>query len=265
MTRLLFAALATFLLGGPATALELNLLRTFPADGPSGLAYDRAYCALWVANETGTLRLVDLWGNELRSFEAPLHRVDAVAVEGDHLLVSDGSGLYQRVSRDGRAIGEPFRLSLHLRDTDGLYVDNTSSDFWVADDTAAEIVQIRQDGTTVRRLIGYMQSPQLMEPQGITQDPVHGTILVVDDADASDSLFEFSVDGVLQSVTPLAFAGVDAEGVTINSEGSQIFVAFDEGGVIAVFDYVPTDLLAMGEPLPSACMISSLEFGEPPV
>lgn len=265
MKRLLFAALATLLVSGPVTALELQLLRTFPADGPSGLAYDRSYCALWVANETATVRLVDLWGNEVRSFDAPLHRVDAVAIEGDHLLISDGSGLYQRVTRDGVAMGEPFRLSLQLRDTDGLYVDNTSSDYWVADDTAAEVVQIRQDGTTVRRLIGYMQSPQLMEPQGITQDPVNGTILVVDDADASDSLFEFSADGVLRSVTPLAFAGTDAEGVTINSEGSQIFVAFDEGSMIAVFDYTPTDLTAMAAPLPSACMISSLEFSEPPV
>ncbi|MBA5764876.1 hypothetical protein H2O73_21235, partial [Vibrio sp. 404] len=88
--------------------------------------------------------------NEVRSFQAPLHRVDAVAVEGDHLLISDGSGMYQRVSRDGEALGEAFRLSVNLRDTDGLYVDNATSDFWVADDTAAEVVQIRQDGTTVR-------------------------------------------------------------------------------------------------------------------
>ncbi|WP_424972897.1 hypothetical protein [Dinoroseobacter sp. S76] len=265
MTRLFIAALASLLLGAPASAIELHLLRSFPSDGPSGLAYDRNFCGLWVANETGTVRLIDLWGNEVRSFEAPLHRVDAVAVEGDHLLISDGSGLYQRVSREGKALGEAFRLSLTLRDTDGLYVDNTSSDYWVADDTAAEIVQIRQDGTTVRRLIGYMQSPQLMEPQGITQDPVHGTILVVDDADASDSLFEFNSDGVLRSVTSLQFAGNDAEGVSINAEGTQIYVAFDEGGLIAVFDYSPTDIGSFGEPLPSACMISSLEFAEPPV
>lgn len=265
MTRLLLAALLTAVLGGPASAIELQLLRSFPSDGPSGLAYDRDACALWVANETGTVRLIDLWGNEVRSFEAPLHRVDAVAVEGDHLLISDGSGLYHRVSREGQALGEPFRLSLNLRDTDGLYVDNASSDYWVADDTAAEVVQIRQDGTTVRRLIGYMQSPQLMEPQGITQDPVHGTILVVDDADASDSLFEFSADGVLRSVTSLSFAGNDAEGITINAEGSQLFVAFDEGGVIAVFDYMPTQLDSMAEALPSACLISSLEFATPPV
>jgi DNA-binding beta-propeller fold protein YncE len=261
----MLAALAAVLLGGPASAIELHLLRSFPADGPSGLAYDRDACALWVANETSTVRMMDLWGNEVRSFEAPLHRVDAVAVEGDHLLVSDGSGLYQRVSRDGEALGETFRLSANLRDTDGLYVDNATSDFWIADDTAAEVVQIRQDGTTVRRLIGYMQSPQLMEPQGITQDPVHGTILVVDDADASDSLFEFSADGVLRSVTSLAFAGTDAEGITVNAEGSQIFVAFDEGGVIAVFDYMPTQLDTTGEALPSGCLISSLEFGTPPV
>lgn len=265
MTRIFFAALASCFLAQSAPAIELNLIRSFPFDGPSGLAYDRDFCGLWVANETGTIRLIDLWGNEIRSFEAPLHRVDAVAVEGDHLLVSDGSGLYQRVSRDGTPLGEPFRLSLNLRDTDGLYVDNTSSDFWVADDTAAEIVQIRQDGTTVRRLIGYMQTPQLMEPQGITQDPVHGTILVVDDADASDSLFEFSSDGILRSVTSLAFAGMDAEGISINAEGSQVFVAFDEGGSIAVFDYMPTRYETMGEALPSACMISSLEIDEAPV
>lgn len=265
MTKIFPALFAALLLGGPAAAIELNLVRTFEADGPSGLTYDRDYCGLWIANETRTVRMTDPWGNEIRSFEAPLHRVDAIAVMHDGLLLSDGSGLYQRVSRDGVPLSEPFRLSATLRDTDGLYFDDTTQDYWVADDTAAEIVQIGQDGVTRRRLIGYMQQPQLMEPQGVTLDPVHGTVLVVDDADASDSLFEFSPDGRLLSVTSLEFAGYDAEGITVNAEGTQLFVAFDDGHTIAVFDYAPSALAQLGEPLPSACVISALEFAHPPV
>lgn len=265
MTKIFSALFAALLLGGPAAALELELVRTFEADGPSGLTYDRTYCGLWVANETRTVRMTDPWGNEVRSFEAPLHRVDAIAVTEDGLILSDGSGLYQKVDRDGRPLTEPFRLSAALRDTDGLYFDGATQDYWVADDTAAEIVQIGADGVTRQRLIGYMLQPQLMEPQGVTVDPVHGTVLVVDDADASDSLFEFSPDGQLLSVTSLEFAGYDAEGITVNAEGSQLFVAFDDGHTIAVFDYTPSTIAQLGDPLPSACVISALESERPPV
>ncbi len=265
MTKFFSALCVAVLLGSPAAAIELNLVRTFEADGPSGLTYDRTYCGLWIANETRTVRMTDPWGNEVRSFEAPLHRVDAIALTDEGLLLSDGSGLYQNVDRDGRPLSEPFRLSPALRDTDGLYFDGATRDYWVADDTAAEIVQIGQDGVTRQRLIGYMMQPQLMEPQGVTVDPVHGTVLVVDDADATDSLFEFSPDGTLMSVTSLDFAGYDAEGITVNAEGSQIFVAFDDGHTVAVFDYAPSAMAQMGEPLPSSCVISALESGQPPV
>lgn len=265
MTKIFPALVAATILSGPATAIELELVRTFEADGPSGLTYDRTYCGIWIANETSTVRMTDPWGNEIRSFEAPLHRVDAIAVTDDGLLLSDGSGLYQKVDRDGNPLNEPFRLSAALRDTDGLYFDGETQDYWVADDTAAEIVQIGADGVTRRRLIGYMQQPQLMEPQGVTVDPVYGTVLVVDDADASDSLFEFSPEGQLVSVTSLEFAGYDAEGITVNAEGNQLFVAFDDGHTIAVFDYAPSVLAQLGEPLPSACVISALESEHPPV
>jgi DNA-binding beta-propeller fold protein YncE len=265
MTKMFPALFAALFLSGPATALDLTLVRTFESDGPSGLTYDRTYCGLWIANESRTVRMTDTWGNEVRSFEAPLHRVDAIAVTDTGLILSDGSGLYQKVSREGVPQSEPFRLSANLRDTDGLFFDDRTRDYWVADDTAAEIVQISEDGVLRRRLIGYMQQPQLMEPQGVTVDPVHGTVLVVDDADASDSLFEFSPDGVLMSVTSLEFAGYDAEGITVNAEGSQLFVAFDDGHTVAVFDYKPSALAQYSEALPSACVISALDFGHPPV
>jgi len=253
------------LLAAPAAALELELLRSFPAEGPSGLTYDRQYCGLWIANETRLVRMTDPWGNEVRRFEAPLQRVDAIAVIEEGLLLSDGGGLYQKVDRDGQALGKPFRLSKLLQDTDGLHVDGHTMDYWVADDTAAEIVQFDADGAPRQRLVGYRLEPQLMEPQGVTVDAVHGTVLVVDDADASDSLFEFSGDGQLLSVTSLGFAGYDAEGIAVNAEGNQLFVAFDEGHRIAVFDYAPTERLALAEPLPSACVISALEFVRRPV
>ncbi|MGB0905420.1 MAG: hypothetical protein ACPGVJ_11040, partial [Mangrovicoccus sp.] len=171
-----------------APAANLSVLRSFDIAGPSGLAYDAEHCAIWVANESKTVTLITPWGFELRSFVAELPRVDAIAIQGDHLVLSDGNGTYQRVSREGQSLGDPYRLAGYLSDTDGLFFDNETSDYWVVDDSVAELVRIAVDGTITQRLEGALLPTQLMEPQGVTRDPISGNILVVDDADASDSL-----------------------------------------------------------------------------
>lgn len=246
-------------------AADLSLVRSFEMPGPSGLAYDGLFCGLWVVNETRNVVLINLHGHEIRRFEAELGRVDAIAIEGNALLLSDGNGTYQKVDREGTALTQPYRLSSVLLDTDGLYFDDQTSDYWVADDTMSQLLRVRADGQITQRVYGSQQSPQMMEPQGITRDPVSGNILAVDDADASDSLFEFSPDGRLLDVISLEFAALDAEGITVQPDTQTIFVAFDDGNTIAAFQYVPSDNgLAPALPGPGTCMISALPPGTPP-
>lgn len=246
-------------------AAELTHVRSFEMPGPSGLAYDGLYCALWVANETREVVLVNLHGDELRRFTAELGRVDAIALEGEALLLSDGNGTYQKVDREGVALSQPYRLSSVLSDTDGLFFDDQTRDYWVADDSISQLLRVRADGHIAQRVYGVQQNPQMMEPQGITRDPVSGNILAVDDADASDSLFEFSPDGQLLDVIPLQFAAFDAEGITVQPDTQTLFVAFDDGDTIAGFNYVPSDNgLPPTLPGPGSCMISALPGDTPP-
>lgn len=255
-------ALAALLAASASWSADLSLLRTFSHPGPSGLAYDDRYCGLWVANETRTIRLITPWGDEIMQFESELSRVDAIAMEHDDLILSDGNGLYQRVDRMGTVLSDPYRLSGILMDTDGLFVDTKTRDYWVADDSIAQLVRVSGDGTISQTLDGATQTPQLMEPQGITIDPISGNLLVVDDADASDSLFEFSADGGLLDVIPLAMGGYDAEGITIQPDTGTVFVAYDDGDVIAAFRYTPSVSMSVQlvseEPMPSGCVVSSL-------
>lgn len=253
-------ALLTLLVASTGWSAELSLLRNFKHPGPSGLSYDDHYCGIWVANETRTIRLITPWGEEISSFQAPLSRVDAIAIDGDALVLSDGNGLYQRVDRNGQVLSEPFRLAGILMDTDGLYFDPITHDYWVADDTVAQVVRVSADLKILQVIDGASQTPILMEPQGVTVDPISGNILVVDDADASDSLFEFSPDGRLLDVIPLALGGYDAEGITLQPETSTLFVGYDDGDMIAAFHYEPTvsaELVVNVSQL-SGCIISSL-------
>ncbi|MEM8555141.1 MAG: hypothetical protein AAGF71_10010, partial [Pseudomonadota bacterium] len=249
------------LLSLPAWSAELTLLRTFDSRGPSGLAYDDRFCGIWIANETRSIKLVTPYGDEIMGFESNLSRVDAIAIQENHLVLSDGNGLYQQVDRMGNELGAPYRLSGALVDTDGLFVDSTTNDYWVADDSIAALVRISHDGKVSQRIEGAEQAMPLMEPQGVTRDPVSGNLLVVDDADASDSLFEFSAEGELLDVIPLAMGGRDAEGITIQPETKTLFIAYDDGDVVAAFRYSPTisDDTHLASTTPGGCVLSSLE------
>lgn len=259
------AALAA-LAAVPAQGAELTLLRSFAADGPSGLAYDPGRCALWIVNETRTVRLVTLWGEEMQSFRAELPRVDAIAMEGGNLLLSDGNGTYQRVDTEGRALAAPFRLTEGFVDTDGLFWDDALSEYWITDDSLSSVVRVGADGEVRQRLDGLSQTPPMVEPQGLTRDPVSGNLLVVDDADASDSLFEFSADGRLLDVVSLAVGGLrDAEGISIQPDTSTLFVAYDDGDRVAVFHYRASADAPGDAARPGKCLISGFQSGPPPV
>lgn len=243
---------------------DLVLERAFPFAGPSGLAYDARFCGLWVANETGEVALVNLHGDELRRFSVGLRRIDALAIEDGDLLLTDGGGRYQRASIDGEVLGPPFRMGAGVNDNDGLFVDPVTHETWVTDDSRAEVLRIGASGDAVAHVVGIMLTTPLMEPQGITRDPLSGNFLVVDDADALDALFEFAGDGTLLDVIPLARGAVaDAEAITIQPETGTVFVGFDDTDTIAVYHYTPTPGASeAAEPGPSRCLVS--QAGAPP-
>ncbi|WP_424990658.1 hypothetical protein [Fluviibacterium sp. S390] len=224
-----------------ASAAELTFVRSFPFPGPSGLAFDPLFCALWVANETEEIAQLTLWGAPLRRFRSDLSRVDALAVTDTHLLLSDGSGRFQEIYRDGTARGAPFRLTRDFSDIDGVYVDAARDEIWITDDARAQVLRLEAGGGLLARIDGTTLTPPMLEPQGLTRDPGTGYLLVVDDADALDSLFEFDATGRLLDVIPLATSAYsDAEGVTLAPEAGLVFVAFDAGNTIVTYDYSPT-------------------------
>lgn len=258
-------ALSLLLCSAPAMAAELTFMRSFSYPGPSGLAYDPHYCGIWIANETKTVVMVSPYGDEIMQFTSDLTRVDAIAVVDGLLVLSDGNGRYQHVDRMGTAQGAAYRLAEGLNDTDGLFVDGDRGEFWVADDSLAQLVRTRDDGTVLQRIEGAHLSPPLMEPQGITRDPVSGNLLVVDDADASDSLFEFTPDGRLLDVVPLGDGGWDAEGITIQPDTRTLFVGYDDSDVVAAFRYSPSSASSalMQASDPGGCVISGTIEGTP--
>ena len=112
------------------------------------------------------------------------------------------------------------------------------------------------DGTTIRVIDTTELSPPLFEPQGIARDPRTGHLLIVDDLEGSNSLYEFDGEGQLLATAPLTPYGIDPEGIAIRPGSGQLFVAFDQGARIVAFDYTPT-LPENAEPLaPGAdCML----------
>jgi hypothetical protein len=230
--------LLPFLLAAPAGALELRLSGFYDLNRPASLDYDPDFCGLWIANEGPEVILVTLDGLELRRFTTGLARVKAITLDGDGLLVSDGYGGYQRLTRDGEPLGEPFGLPGGLY-TEGIAIDGDGTLILVEDDPA-RIVWMREDGTVLREIDGHGYEPMLTEPQGIARDPRTGHLLVVDDWEGTNSLFELDAEGRLLGTHPLIAWGKDPEGIAIRPGTNMLFMAFDGGARIAAFDYVPT-------------------------
>jgi hypothetical protein len=248
----------------PAGALELRLSGFYDLNRPASLDYDPDFCGLWIANEGPEVILVTLDGHELRRFSTGLARVKALALEGDGILVSDGYGGYQRLTRDGEPKGEPFALDLPVY-TEGMVIDDDNTIILVEDDPA-RIVWMRQDGTVLREIDGHSYDPMLTEPQGIARDPRTGHLLIVDDWEGTNSLFELDAEGRLLGTQPLIAWGRDPEGIAIRPGTNMLFMAFDGGARIAAFDYVPTVGAGLAPPRPGAdCAISALQSPARPV
>jgi hypothetical protein len=238
-TARIAAAGALLLAVATPAAAELTHRRTIPDFRASSLAYDAVICGVWVASEGPTLILLNAFGAEIRRIEGGLPFVRSLTVEGDALLVTDGWGRFARVSREGTPIDAPFRLSETLRDTEGLHRDADGS-FLIVEDDPARLLRIAPDGGILMEIDGHTLEPPMTEPQGITRDPYSGNILVVDDNEGLNSLFELAPDGSVLTVTPLSPYGFDAEGVALQPETGTLFVGFDSGRALAIFEWQPS-------------------------
>lgn len=243
------------LLATPAAALELTFQTSYDLARPSSLDYDPTFCGLWIANESRKVVLVTLQGDELRRFESDLNRIKAVTTEDNHLLVADGFGNFQRISKDGVALEAPFASSQGWADTEGMVIDADGMIITVEDDPE-RMTWLSPTGQVERQINTMSLNPPLSEAQGIARDTRTGHLLIVDDMEGTNSLYEFNADGELLGTTSLRPYGRDPEGIAIRPGSSQVFIAFDSGASIAAFDYQPT-LPAGAAPLPpeSDCLM----------
>ena len=233
---------AIFLALAPALAkTEIFHRETIPNFRAVSIAYDALVCGIWVANESNEVVLLSTFGKELRRFDTGMGIVRSLTVEEDGLLIANGWGEFRRIDREGRAIDAPFRLSETLYDTEGLHRDADGS-YLVVEDDPSRLMRVAPDGTMLMELFGDTFDPPMIEPQGITRDPYSGNILVVDDNEGLNSLFELAPDGRVLSIHPLSDFGRDAEGVALQPETGTLYVGFDSGRALAIFDWIPSEI-----------------------
>ncbi len=252
--RSVLAALLAFL---PSVAPALQIVETarYDLNRPASLDYDPTFCGLWIANEGPEVILVTLEGDELRRFGSDLSRIKAITLEGDNLLVADGFGSFQRLTKAGEPLAAPFKMPGGWADTEGIAIDADGQIIAVEDDPE-RLSWLKPDGTPTRVIDTTTLTPPLFEAQGIARDPRTGHLLIVDDFEGSNALYEFNADGTLLGTVSLLEYGIDPEGIALRPGSGQMFIAFDQGAQIVSFDYTPT-LPDDAEPLaPGAdCML----------
>jgi len=222
----------------PAPAMELWHWETIPGIRAVSLAFDPWVCGLWVATEGPELILLSPTGTEIRRLETPLRGVRAISADAEGLLASDGRGAFFRLTRTGEDFGDWSRAESQF-DVEGLHLHPEGGLLVVGDD-AALVQRLDADGREMTRIEGYRLDPMMREPQGIGVEPLTGNILVVDDNEGLNALFEFDRAGALLSVTPLSQWGVDAEAVAVHGQTGRLFIGYDGGRALAIFDYLPT-------------------------
>ncbi|MEO1468670.1 MAG: hypothetical protein AAFV86_06425 [Pseudomonadota bacterium] len=250
LTTILFVAAAM-----PASALELVETGRYALNHPASLDYDPTFCGLWIANEGPEAVLITLQGDELRRVRSDMFRIKAIALEGDHLLVGDGFGKLQRLTKDGEALGSPFALAGGFADTEGIAIA-ANGDIVTVEDDPERLSWFSPAGDLRRRLDTMALTPPLSEAQGIAIDERTGHLLIVDDWEGSNSLYEFTPDGALLAQASLLEYGRDPEGIAIRPGSNELFIAFDGGAQIVTFSYTPT-LGPDAAPLPQGadCMM----------
>lgn len=233
-----YLALALMCLAVPAGAMQLFHRETLAGYRAVSLAFDPWVCGLWLANESPELILLAPDGREIQRVETPLRWVRAVTADADGLIVTDGWGAFARLDREGKGFGDWSRQESQ-RDVEGLH-RHPDGGLLVVGDDAALVQRLDASGRELFRIEGFRQVPAMTEPQGIGLEPTTGNILVVDDNEGLNALFEFSASGALLSVTPLSEWGFDAEAVAVQAQTGTLWIGYDGGRALAVFDYVPT-------------------------
>ena len=234
-----FVLTFALLSAGPAPALDLVQTGSYALNRPASLEYDPTFCGLWIANESREVILVTLQGDELRRFASDLGRIKAIALDGDNLIVADGGGSFQRITKTGAPLGAPFRVEDGWADTEGIVVLGDGTLVPVEADPE-RLTWFTPDGQIVRRINTLDLTPPLTEAQGIAIDPRTDHQLIVDDWEGSNALYEFDAEGTLLAQVPLTEYGIDPEGIAIRPGSNQMFIAFDQGARIVSFDYTPT-------------------------
>ncbi|MEL6587155.1 MAG: hypothetical protein AAFQ50_10925, partial [Pseudomonadota bacterium] len=157
----------------PVAALELRETRRYDLNRPASLDYDPTFCGLWIANEGPEAILVTLQGEELRRITSDLFRIKAISIEGDNLIVGDGFGRLQRLTKDGVPLAAPFALAGGAADTEGIAITDTGQIVTVEDDPE-RLTWFDADGRMTQRIDTMDLSPPLSEAQGIAIDPRTG-------------------------------------------------------------------------------------------
>ena len=194
-------------------------------------------------------------GLELRRISSDLSRIKAISVEGNNLIVADGLGQFQRITKNGGILEKPFRISSQWADTEGITIDEDGNLIMVEDDPEY-LTSMTPTGEIIPRIDTMTLTPPLSEAQGIARDPRTGHLLIVDDMEGTNSLYEFDSEGRLLATVPLLEYGLDPEGIAIRPGSNQMFIAFDSGTRMSSFEYIPT-LREGSAPLPPGadCMM----------
>jgi len=253
--RKTFTVIAALAAATPAVALELVETGRYSLNRPASLDYDPTFCGLWIANEGPEAVLVTLQGEELRRITSDLFRIKAISLEGDNLLVGDGFGNLQRLTKNGETLGPTFTLAGGFADTEGIAIA-ANGDIVTVEDDPERLSWFSPTGELKVQINTLDLSAPLTEAQGIAIDPRTGHLLIVDDWEGSNSLYEFTAEGDLIAQASLLEYGRDPEGIAIRPGSDQLFIAFDGGAQIVTFDYTPT--LPLGSaPLPPGadCMM----------
>jgi uncharacterized protein YjiK len=238
--RRLAALLLACALALPAPAMQLTFRDSFDFPRAASMEWDPLLCGLWVAVEGPQVFLLTPGGRVIRDIAPGMRVIRSLTVEEDGLLLADGWGMVQRVTRDGAPRGAPFRLNPGLRDVEGITRD-ASGDFLIVQDDVSRLYRVSPEGAVRAVREGAAYTPALHELQGIARDPLTGNLLVVDDNEGLNALVELSADGAeVISVTPLSDWGHDAEGVAVHAQTGTLYIGFEAGRRIALFDYLPT-------------------------
>lgn len=245
--------LLSLFLAGPAVSLELFKRESLSMRAPSSLEFDPLLCGVWIANEGREVAFMDQSGEITRRFETALFTAKAVAVDGQELLIADGTGRFERRDRDGAQLVEPYRMAGAVWDVEGIVV--RPEGLVLTQDDNARVWSVDAEGQILWEINGFGMTPPMVEPQGIAYDRRTGALYVVDDREGSNSVFEFGPDGTLLSVVSLAPFGIDPEGIAIQADTGTMWIAFDMDGQLVTFDYLPTLRTDAPDATSDACLM----------